>query len=534
MKNSIKKWQVAMIVITLCLLTLSALPTFHQVTQASSSSTTPEWMTSMGLHPIKLGLDLNGGVLFVLHVDTDQAHSEYMQSLLHEVKQLTREARIRGIRFTLTNTDTLNMTLSVVSAETKAFIETLRHHVQGADIKRQSDKQYTIGLDENTLQKMRQDWMTQSVSIMRTRIESLGITEAITQRQGKDNIRIELPGVKDPAQAQRILGTTASLDTYPMAEPGNRQASRVFHDEQGQRITVNYKAVFSGANIKAASSGRDEMGQPLVNLVLDSQGGAKMSAFSKQNIGEPMVTVFSEYRKNQLGETVKSSKVINVATIQTQLGNRFSITNLSSPAEAQELAMLLNAGSLSAPVSIVEKRTITATLGEKNVSNGLAALGLGVGLTLLFMALWYRKLGLIANVSLVTNLLCLIGFMAWLPGLVLTLPGIAGFVLTVGMAVDTNVLIFERIKEEKQHGHSNALAINTGYQRAFGTILDANVTTMICALILLAVGYGPVKGFAMTLCLGLITSMFSGVFVARLLTQFFSPQILIKARGKRS
>lgn len=270
------------------------------------------------------------------------------------------------------------------------------------------------------------------------------------------------------------------------------------------------------------------MGMALVNLSLDSLGGKKMSAFSKDNIGNPMVTVFSEYHKNAANELVKSSKVISVATIQSQLGNRFSITNMQSPQAASDLALLLRAGSLDAPITIVQQRTIQATLGQDNVSNGIMALIIGVAITLVFMGLWYRKLGIIANISLVLNLVCLLGLMALLPNVVLTLPGIAGLVLTVGMAVDTNVLIFERIKEERQRGRSNFQAIETGYQQAFATVLDANITTMITALILLSIGYGPVKGFAITLSLGILTSMFTGVFVSHVLTQIFNPQIPMK------
>ena len=276
------------------------------------------------------------------------------------------------------------------------------------------------------------------------------------------------------------------------------------------------------------------MGVALVNLALDGIGGKKMSEFSKDNIGNPMVTIFSEYHKNSADEMVKSSKVISVATIQSQLGNRFSITNLDSPQAASDLALLLRAGSLDAPITIVQQRTIQASLGQENVSNGIMALAIGLGITLLFMGLWYRKLGLIANTSLVLNLICLLGLMALLPNVVLTLPGIAGLVLTVGMAVDTNVLIFERIKEERKRGRSNFLAIETGYKEAFATILDANVTTMITALILLSIGYGPVKGFAMTLSLGILTSMFTGVFVAHVLTALVKPQIPVKQQELKS
>jgi preprotein translocase subunit SecD len=255
-----------------------------------------------------------------------------------------------------------------------------------------------------------------------------------------------------------------------------------------------------------------------------------MSTFSKKNIGKPMVTVFSEFYRNTNDEMVKKSKVINVATIQQHLGSQFSITNMSSSQAAQELALLLRAGSLTAPVTIVKQRSIEATLGVENIDNGIKALTIGISFTLLFMAFWYRTLGVIANVALALNLVSLLGLMSLLPGAVLTLPGIAGLVLTVGMAVDTNVLIFERIKEELKRGRQTLSAIENGYKSAFSTILDANITTMITGIILYSIGYGPVKGFAIILCLGILTSMFTGVFVSKALTNLFirenKPQLL--------
>jgi len=353
---------------------------------------------------------------------------------------------------------------------------------------------------------------------MRGRIEELGITEAVTQKQGKNRIRIELPGVHDPEEAKRIIGATASLDFYQLAENSKAVGIIQMSDKNGRKLRMNSQVVFSGSNIKNARSGQDEMGMPLVNLTLDSVGGKKMSQFSKKNIGKPMVTVFSEFYRNTNDEIVKKSKVINVATIQQHLGAQFSITNMSSLQGAQELALLLRAGSLTAPVTIVQQRTIEATLGVDNINKGIKALTIGMTFTLLFMAFWYRTLGVIANIALALNLVSLLGLMSLLPGAVLTLPGIAGLVLTVGMAVDTNVLIFERIKEELKRGRSVLSAIECGYKNAFSTILDANITTMITGIILYSIGYGAVKGFAIILCLGILTSMFTGVFVSKALT----------------
>ena len=502
---------------------------YHVRTDELSAS--PVWLDSLGFSPIKLGLDLYGGVLFVIHVDSEVARAENTQSTKDEIKTFIRKSRLRGAVPSITAAHNLQIKLDQ-RAKTdnswpaiKTFIQTQFPHF---DIIKLNENSFELKWTEQEITQFRQELMQQSLSIMRKRIESLGISEAAIQRQGKEYIRIELPGVKDPEQAKEIIGTTATLDIYAMAKAG---ASRhVFTNKQGLALAVEKPSVFGGVNIKSAFAGTDEMGLPLVNLVLDQQGGEKMSQFSKANIGQAMVTVFSQYNKDASGKLQKESEVINVATVITQLGNRFSITNMESPQAAQKLAVLIRAGSLNAPLSIVEQRTINPSLGKENVANGFAALALGVGLTMLFMALWYRKLGLIANISLVINLICLLGLMAMLPGMVLTLPGIAGLVLTVGMAVDTNVLVFERIKEEVSKTRQSLHAIEVGYKRAFTTILDANITTMICALILMGMGNGPVRGFAMTLCLGLLTSLFSGVFVARLLTQFFPAHTLVKQK----
>ncbi|WP_371195950.1 protein translocase subunit SecD [Glaciecola sp. SC05] len=492
-------------------------------------SASPNWLQAMGFSPIKLGLDLYGGVLFVLHVDTEVARAEHTQSAADEISQFIRDSRLRGISVTTNTNQDIKIKLSPrASAQGSwtALNSFIGKQFTQFNVDKSANNIYTLQWQQLEIDAYRQALMQQSVSIMRKRIESLGITEAAIQRQGKDHIRIELPGIKDPEQAKEIIGTTATLDIYAKASPGVPQ--KVFTDQQGNAISVQAPSVFGGNNIKSASAGTDEMGMPLVNLILDQQGGDKMSRFSKANIGHAMVTVFSQYSKDKTGQLNKQSEVINVATVLSQLGNRFSITNMSSPQAAQQLATLIRAGSLNAPLSIVQQRTINPTLGEENVANGFAALALGVSLTMLFMAMWYRTLGMLANVSLLINLVCLLGLMAWLPGIVLTLPGIAGLVLTVGMAVDTNVLIFERIKEEVNKNRQALHAIEAGYKRAFTTILDANLTTMICAVILMSMGNGPVRGFAMTLCLGLITSLFSGVFVARLLTQLLPARVLVK------
>lgn len=484
----------------------------------------PRWLQAMGFNAIKLGLDLNGGVLFELHVDLPSAINERMQGMEEELRLVFQQERIRGLNAEFDADMHINVSYRNDVAYNKLKV-ILKTKFPDLNIIKETPNSVRLAWGASKLADFEQALMQQSVSIMRNRIESLGITEAAISRQGKQDIRIELPGIKDPQQAAKIIGSTATLDVFSLAKNGLN--ANVLTNKQGQAIAVNKKPVFSGHNIQNATAGTDEYGIPMVNLVLDSQGGDKMSRFSKANIGQAMVTVLSEYQQDIEGKLKKHSEVINVATIQAQLGNRFSITNMPSAHAAQELAMLIRAGSLNAPVSIIEQRTIDSSLGEENVHSGFAALVLGLAITLTFMALWYRKLGLIANASLVINLLCLLGLMAWLPGVVLTLPGIAGLVLTIGMAVDTNVLVFERIKQQAQQNRSPAAAIESGYQRALTTILDANITTMICAVILFSMGNGPVKGFAITLSLGLITSMFSGVFVAKFLSRLFPADSLV-------
>lgn len=483
-----------------------------------SHQTSPEWLQGLGLAPIKLGLDLNGGVLFVLDVDLDKAQQEQLDSAFEQTKTIIREHKARGVRvqknsagFELHALDKSLSSLETVKDEVLARFERL----QGTSHNQGNMTSMVFSFSEQGASTFAKEVMSQTLTTLRGRIEELGITEAVTQRQGKQRIRIELPGVQDPAEAKRIIGATASLDFYQLKEVGGKP----FKHKDGGTINLDPVAIFSGQHINNAQSGRDEWGKPLVQLSLDSQGGESMSAFSKRNIGKPMATVYSEYYQNEQGEIVKNSEVINVANIIQHLSTHFSITNMQSAQAAQDLALLLRAGSLTAPVTIVQEQTIGPSLGADNITNGLAALMLGMGITLAFMALWYRRLGLIANIALMLNLTALVGLMSLLPGVVLTLPGIAGLVLTIGMAVDTNVIIFERIKEERRKGRAPYQAIEQGYNQAFSTIFDANITTMITAIILYSIGYGPIKGFAITLALGLITSVFTGVYVAKALSQ---------------
>ncbi|MCY9861834.1 protein translocase subunit SecD [Vibrio coralliirubri] len=466
----------------------------------------PKWLTDMGFAPIQLGLDLRGGVQFLLEVDMEPVYHAQAQAMVDEITSEVRYARGKVVNNQVqfdfrTDAD--------FEKAQKLILEEFPHWLRD-----RSDKSLTLTQSEEEQRTLRNLTVQQNLQIMRSRIEELGITEASIQRQGESRIRIELPGVQDPAAAKDVIGATASLAFYSVYDNATRN-TQTLKDSDGNRVVVARKAVLSGEHIIDARSGIGEMGSAEVNITLDSSGGKKMSEFSRHNIGKPMATVYSEYSRDRAGNSEKTSEVISVANIQSQLGSRFRITGAGSMAEAQELALLLRAGSLTAPVTIIEERTIGPSLGAENVTNGFAALALGLGLTLTFMALWYRRLGWVANCALVVNMTTLFGLIALLPGAVLTLPGIAGLVLTVGMAVDTNVLIFERIRDKMKEGRSFASSIDRGFDSAFSSIFDANVTTMIVAVALYTIGNGPIQGFALTLGLGLLTSMFTGIFASR-------------------
>ncbi|WP_275725501.1 protein translocase subunit SecD [Vibrio furnissii] len=478
-------------------------------------SVAPKWYGKLGLNPIKLGLDLRGGVQFLLNVDVDKAFQEQRDTMVDEVKDMLRREHLRGVRVLSQGVDGLSVDTKSDAALTKVATY-FKQNYSGWEVKRSSDKLVVTPTKQNKLE-FQSVTLQQNLKIMRDRIEELGITEALVQRQGEHSIRIELPGVQDPSQAKNVIGATASLAFYE-AKTGSDAMSNdslVLKDNNGRIVVLNKRPVLTGDHIVNARAGVDNMGLSEVNISLDHAGGKIMSDFSGKRIGKPMATVYREYKTNARGETERSERVISVATIQSQLGSQFRITGAGSADEAQQLALLLRAGSLTAPVTIVEERTIGASLGAENIENGFSALALGMAMTLTFMALWYRRLGWVANLALLANMVCLLGLIALLPGAVLTLPGIAGLVLTVGMAVDTNVLIFERIKDKLKEGRSFAQAIDLGFSSAFSTILDANITTMITALILYSIGNGPIQGFALTLGLGLLTSMFTGVFASR-------------------
>ncbi|WP_198780772.1 protein translocase subunit SecD [Shewanella putrefaciens] len=481
----------------------------------SLASAAPSWLQNLGFQPIKLGLDLRGGVQFLLDVDVEPVYQAQAEALVDSLRQFIREQKIRGASVHLDQSSQLNLTLPDNDARA-AVRQMIKQSYPNWQLSNADGAGLQIKLSQEEQTKLRNLTVQQNLQVMRSRIEELGITEALVQRQGDHRIRIELPGVQDPAAAKNVIGATASLAFFEVKESGSVNAM-VLNDKSGKPIYVSRTPVLGGDHIVDARASLGEMGMAEVNINLDHVGGQKMSEFSRANIGKPMATSYSEYSRDEQGKAKQTQEIISVATIQSQLGDRFRITGAGTYQEAQQLALLLRAGSMTAPVTIVEERTIGPTLGAENIENGFAALGLGMGITLLFMALWYRRLGWVANVALISNMVILFGLLALIPGAVLTLPGIAGLVLTVGMAVDTNVLIFERIKDKLKEGRSFALAIDTGFDSAFSTIFDANFTTMITAVVLYSIGNGPIQGFALTLGLGLLTSMFTGIFASRAL-----------------
>ena len=476
-------------------------------------SNAPTWISQLGADPIKLGLDLRGGSQLLIGVDVDFVIDNQTKNLVDTLRTRFREANLRGASVMRTAQGALAVTLPDVDGQ-EGWLTIIKESAgtrQDQWKLSRSGNELKLVLSESERTLLVNNAVTQNLSILKKRINELGIVEASVQRQGQDGIRIELPGVHNPKQAKEVIGATASLAFYEA-----KADSRFFMaDRNGQAVGLARKPVLSGEHIVDARANMGEMGQPQVNIVLDTLGGSKMNQFSRQHVGKPMATVFTEYKTNAEGRLRAKSEVINVATIQTALGNQFRITGIGSLPEAQELAMLLRAGALTAPLKILEERSIGPTLGLQNIEAGFTALAFGMAGMMLFMMAWYRKFGWVAITALIANLLMQVGMLAVLPGAVLTLPGIAGLVLTVGMAVDTHVLIFERIKDRLREGGSLANAIDFGYRSAFRTIFDANITTLICAVVLYAIGSGPLQGFSITLILGLISSMVTGIWGTR-------------------
>ncbi|WP_323752552.1 protein translocase subunit SecD [Marinobacter sp.] len=491
---------------------------------------TPNWLRSLGAGPMKLGLDLRGGVHFLLEVDMETAVTQRLEALSGQIKQDMREERIRyrggdvrnsrDIVLSFRDSDTRAEAFSLVRDQYNEFL--LDETSEGGEFL------LTLTLSDAEIQGIKEYALEQNLTTIRNRVNELGVAEPLVQRQGSDRIIVELPGVQDTAQAKRVLGATANLE-FRMEARQDASSSETeqfsFRDTPQRTARLQRDVIATGNNVANAQQAFDENGQPQVNITMDSVGGDLMNRATRNNIGRRMAVLFIEFRTEmesrevngeltQVEKRVVEKGLISLATVQSALGSSFRITGLDSIPEAAELALLLRAGALAAPMYFVQERTIGPSLGQKNIDAGIMSVALGFGLVLLYMLAFYRGFGVIANISLTLNLMLLVACMSILSA-TLTLPGIAGIVLTVGMAVDANVLIFERIKEELRAGVPPQSAINAGYGRAFVSIFDANITTLLVAIILFAMGSGPVKGFAVTLCIGILTSMFSGLMVSR-------------------
>jgi preprotein translocase subunit SecD len=478
----------------------------------------PEWVRKLGLNPMSLGLDLRGGVYVLLEVDMATAIDSRMKGYQQDFDDRLRDARIRH-RIDLADQ---RLSIRLTSAEdaqaARNIIERTDPNLlvgDGAD-----GKSLTVRMSETQI-KERQDFaIEQNLTTLRNRVNQLGVAEPLVQRQGVDRIVVQLPGVQDPNQLKRILTATATLEFRLVDLSGDEAGSRRYPgrgDESSQ--VLKRQVIASGDQIIDARTGSDQ-GQPIVSITLDSAAGERMLQTTLENLNKPMSTVFIESRRETVmrngveeQRTVKTEEVISTATIRGVFKNRFQISGLT-PNEAYNLALLLRAGALAAPVYTIDERTIGPSLGQDNIDRGFNAIKIGFLAVIVFMAIYYRAFGLIANVALLSNLVFIVAMLS-VQGASLTLPGIAGIVLTVGMAVDANVLIFERIREELAAGAQPQSAINSGYEKALSSITDANITTLIAAVVLFAIGTGPVKGFAITLLLGIITSMFTAIVGTR-------------------
>ena len=490
--------------------------------------TTPQWLSNLGGTPMKLGLDLSGGVHFLLEVDLDSALAVRLEGDLEDIKASLREERVRYRSFELRDRQIIGQFRDAEQVDkANTIIRTNYRDMEPINTPGQNPLSIVLNLSEVATSLLEDNAIKQNLTSLRNRVNELGVSEPLVSRQGKNRIVVELPGVQDTAEAKRIIGKTANLE-FRLESDGRGGERFDFRNPAGQGpdAMLEKKAVISGENVTDARASFDENGRPQVSITLDSKGGWQMGHATRDNIGRRLGVLFIEYKTkleksiDDTGELVITpvpfveKHIISLATVQSQLGKQFRITGLDGQRESSELALLLRAGALAAPMYIVEERTIGPSLGADNIEMGVKSVTVGMAMVLLFMVVIYRAFGLAANVALTMNLLLLVAFMSLL-GATLTLPGIAGIVLTVGMAVDANVLIFSRIREERKAGATVQGAISAGYDRAFVSILDANITTLIVALILFLIGSGPVKGFAVTLSIGILTSMFTSIVMTR-------------------
>ena len=496
------------------------------------ASTTPPWLSGMGAEAMNLGLDLRGGVHFLMDVDMDAAIKKALDGLASEFRGLLRDEKIRYKRIQteadhvvigFRNSEHRDMALAKISSEYNELV------VEAQDMG--TTPSLVVSLTEVTIRETKTTALQQNIITLRNRINELGVAEPTVQQQGDSRIVVQLPGVQDTAQAKKILGGTATLefrlvdfehDVQDAVKGRVPATSKIYYHRDGRPYLLQKRVMLTGDHIINSGSTLDsETGTPTVSVTLDGKGARIFSKVTGDNIGNPMAVVLieskTEMRKvgGKLSKVKRiDAKIISVATIRDQLSKKFQITGLDSGAEASELALLLRAGALAAPIEIVEERTVGPSLGQDNIDKGFQSVMIGFAFVLVFMVIWYRVFGAVANIALAANLILIVALLSLLQA-TLTLPGIAGIVLTVGMAVDANVLIFERIREELRLGNSPQASIDVGYSKAFSTIADANITTLIAAVVLFGFGTGSIKGFAVTLSLGILTSMFTAIMGTR-------------------
>lgn len=493
------------------------------------AESTPAWLQALSASPMTLGLDLRGGVHFLLEVDMDAAVTQRLEVNASAMREQLRSERIR---YRGTEIEGRTLTLTFTTEEDRdAARRLISREFRDFDYQNVGDGRgaaLAMTLTDQAVNEIQDYAVNQNLTTLRNRVDELGVAEPMVQRQGPDRIVVELPGVQDTVAAKRVVGATANLEFRLEARPDTPDAETetfAFRNDESRTADLMRDVIITGDSVSSASRSFDENGRPQVNINLDGTGGTLMNRATRTNIGRNMAVLFIEHKTRDRVEVVDGEEVIvrepytergliSLATIQSALGNSFRITGLDSPTEAAELALLLRSGSLAAPIYFVQERTIGPSLGAENIKRGVMSVQIGLLLVVLFMLIRYKVFGIIANVALALNLTLLMAAMSLL-GATLTLPGIAGIVLTLGMAVDANVLIFERIREELRGGLSVQQAIHAGYERAFTSIVDANITTLLVAVILFSIGTGPVKGFAVTLSLGIITSLFTALLVTR-------------------
>ena len=492
--------------------------------------TTPKWLMDIGANPMKLGLDLRGGVHFLMQVDTESAIKNRQDGTLQDLRIRFREEKIRYSLASVQDDSSIFLKFNSQQATEQAE-DFINENYTQFNLPLVSGQEYSLklALSDIEIEQIESDAIDQNLTTLRNRVNELGVSEPIVQRQGKKRIVVQLPGIQDTAEAKNILGKTATLEFHLEAQmdtPRSRKTSYPYRNGLGAPAFLQDVVILGGDQVATAQASFDENGLPQVNITLDGEGGSKMHRATRGNIGKRLGVLFVEqktrtvYERDIDGkripvqESFEVKEIISLATIRAALGTTFRITGLDSPSESSELALLLRAGALAAPMTFVEERTVGPSLGADNIQAGVFSMQLGLLLVLGFILFYYRIFGIAASLALTFNIVLLVAIMSILSA-TLTLPGIAGIVLTVGMAVDANVLIFSRIREELKKGREPLDAIDAGYNRAFLTIWDANITTLIVAVILLSYGTGPVKGFAITLSIGIITSMFTAIMGTR-------------------